>query len=287
MVACASTSVSPGSLSSGSTSVRNRATPSRLDSSAVAVPPATRAAQGAEQHEVAVQPAQQVRRRPCGPVRGTGYRHRRRGRAPARAAASTARRSPGPPGVRRRPPSAAVARPRPAPDGQPSGTAGCGSRTRRCRTRHRRHRCRPAATSRSAPVGVASDPHRGVHERHIGHAEPVQQHGDRVHQHGGLVGDDLQRRAEAVGVTGGVDLDERLAGAAAVEPVAPGRRSTPGRPPGVTARRRQGRWVLPRRAVHGRSAHRRGQGRWCSGQPSWRADSCVGVRIDSDTQRRH
>ena len=41
MVAWASTNRSPGSLSSGSTSVRSRATPSRLDSSTVACPSRT------------------------------------------------------------------------------------------------------------------------------------------------------------------------------------------------------------------------------------------------------
>jgi hypothetical protein len=40
-------------------------------------------------------------------------------------------------------------------------------------------------------VRVASDPHRGMHQRDVTHREAVQQHGDRVHQHGCLIGDDL------------------------------------------------------------------------------------------------
>ena len=74
--------------------------------------------------------------------------------------------------------------------------------------------CRPRAarpdvqqlTGRAAP-----HPEHRVHDRHVGDAEPVQQHRDGVHQHGRLVGDDLHRRTEAGGVVAGVELDKRLA----------------------------------------------------------------------------
>ena len=44
----------------------------------------------------------------------------------------------------------------------------------------------------------------------------MQQYRDRVQQHGGLVGDNLQRRAEAGRVVAGVDGDQRFTGGPAV-----------------------------------------------------------------------
>ena len=41
------------------------------------------------------------------------------------------------------------------------------------------------------PCGPAAHPEHGVHDRRVGHTEPVQQHRYGVHQHRRVVGDDL------------------------------------------------------------------------------------------------
>ena len=53
-------------------------------------------------------------------------------------------------------------------------------------------------------VGPAAHPEQRIHDRAVGHAEAVQQHRHRIHQQCRVVGDDLQRRAEAAGVVGSV-----------------------------------------------------------------------------------
>ena len=59
---------------------------------------------------------------------------------------------------------------------------------------------------------VAPHPQNRVHDRLVGHPEPVQQHGDGVHQQRRVVGDDLDGGAEPAGVVRRIDLDECLAG---------------------------------------------------------------------------
>ena len=103
---------------------------------------------------------------------------------------------------------------------------------------------------------------RQVHQRHVGHTQPVQQHGDRIHEHGGLVGDDLQRRAEPVGVIGAVDLDEGLAGPASVrEPLRAA--ISVGGTAGVEVSAASAALGSAPRADHGGLPHRRKRGRMC------------------------
>lgn len=59
---------------------------------------------------------------------------------------------------------------------------------------------------------VAANPEHGVHDRGVGDAEAVQQHGDGVHHHCALIGDDLDRWSDATGVLGGVDRDPGVPG---------------------------------------------------------------------------
>ena len=49
-----------------------------------------------------------------------------------------------------------------------------------------------------------------VHDRQVGHPEPMQQHGDRIHQHCAVVGDHLQRGTESARVVVRVDRDAAL-----------------------------------------------------------------------------
>jgi hypothetical protein len=58
---------------------------------------------------------------------------------------------------------------------------------------------------------VAADPERGIHDRGVRDAQPVQQHRDGVHQHLALVGDQLKSWPETAGVVGAVHRDLRLA----------------------------------------------------------------------------
>ncbi len=169
-------------------------------------------------------------------------------------------------------------------------TAGRGSTSRRRRRRTCRPR-RPAAMPSSSPAGPAPHPEHRVHDRLVGHPEPVQQHGDGVHQHRRVVGDDLQRGAEAAG-SSAVDRDECLAGlslsaqavvrrpAGAADISLPAADMSTGP---VTRRRRRAR----RRGVRGRSRCTpwrvlRG---WPGGDASVRSARSMRPRIDRHAAR--
>ena len=193
-------------------------------------------------------------RRPCGRRRGSVPPGRCRARRPGRAASAAMARSRAQPGGHRRARSATGRLGlRDAPSDRPNWTAGRGSRSRR----------RPSRKLSASADGLdveqltgraAPHPEHRVHDRLVGHPEPVQQHGDGVHQHRRVVGDDLHRRAEAAGVVCGVDRDERFADLPAPAELVVGRqqgRATsaclrrpyrPGRwPPSAAGRRRAGR----------------------------------------------
>ena len=211
MVACASTSRSSLAVSCGSTSWRNRSTPSRLDGSTDAWPSRDRAALIAEQHEMPVgQPAQQrgdVLAVGAGePALGVGVEFG----GQADAASRPSRASRAPPGGRRRARWAAAARPRPPPWGRPIRTAATWIHVSSMPSRNGRRRTAGSMSS-SSPAVPAPHPEHRVHDGLVGDPEPVQQHGDGVHQHRRVVGDDLQRGAEPAGVVVGVDRDEGLA----------------------------------------------------------------------------
>ena len=79
---------------------------------------------------------------------------------------------------------------------------------------------------------ITAHPELGTHDRGVGDADAVQQHHHRVHQQRAVVGHDLQRRAEATGIVGRVDRDQRLPHrAATAEPEMRGQqlRGDPGR----------------------------------------------------------
>ena len=143
-------------------------------------------------------------RRPCGPGSGTGPPDRCRVRWPDRAASpviaresiATWRASASTLGSRRRTSASALGSTElrqldvdPRLVDALSGVAGFRSR---------------AGCPAGPRSGLAPHPEHGVHDRHVRHAEPVQQHGHGVHQHRRVVGDDLQRRTESARVVGRV-----------------------------------------------------------------------------------
>ncbi|SHW00001.1 Uncharacterised protein [Mycobacteroides abscessus subsp. abscessus] len=57
---------------------------------------------------------------------------------------------------------------------------------------------------------IPPHPELRTHDRGVGDTDAVQQHHHRVHQQRAVIGHDLQRRAEAAGIVGRVDRDQRL-----------------------------------------------------------------------------
>lgn len=68
-------------------------------------------------------------------------------------------------------------------------------------------RSRRGTDVQQSPGRVAAHAEDRVHDRGVRDAEPVQEHRDGVHQHRVLVGDELDGRADPVGIPGRVDLD--------------------------------------------------------------------------------
>ena len=158
-------------------------------------PSSHRAALIAEQHEMPVgEPAQQRRdvaavvgrKVPCavGVQRVGQDRPARRSAPPSRA----------PPAARRPSTLGSSAAASATALGSRTATAARGSRSRR--RRRRRVGSRRRATSEQLARRIAAHAEHRIHDRRVGDAEPVQQHGDGVHQHRAVVGDDLDRRPE-------------------------------------------------------------------------------------------
>ncbi len=208
-MACASTSRSSLSVSCGRTSSRNRRMPRRLDGSTDDCPSLHRATLIAEQHEMPVgKPAQQRR-----DVLAVGGREASL-RVGVEFVGQTEQRSGQRPRVERN--LAGV--------GEHAGQQAPGLRDRLGVDGTGQLDVDPRLVD--AVVGVvglrgrpdvqqltgraAPHPQHRVHDRLVGHAEPVQQHGHGVHQHRRVVGDDLHRGTEPGRVVVRIELDERL-----------------------------------------------------------------------------